>query len=563
MRPKHATACVLAASAAMAFAACGGNEGGGSGGGDAEITWAISSGWESWNQNTSDGNNSYVNQALSPGAAVLGDFDPEGGWVYNDALLASEPELVSEDPMQVEYTLNENAQWSDGEPFRVEDFVYVWYQMSGDPERCAQEQCAPATTDWGSNVASIEETEDGVVTMTYIDGYLDPEWLFFALPMYPTHIAEEAGFAEWQTDPDVMGESAEYFTETAPTWSAGPYTPTEAQIGEYVVYEPNERYQGSVKPSFERLTLQVIEGTEAIVTEMRQGSIDGAWPSEFAAEELTKLDEDSALRYEVFDGSIWTHIDANTNSEFLADVNLRRAAFTAIDIADIIEKNFPDTEVSERRNHFFNQSSEYFVDLLGQTDPPQGTGDADAARELLESEGYTWEDDRLMTPDGQQVTFNIRYGETDAIRRTSAELVQAYLAEIGITVELDAIPDGQLGPVLEGGDFDMVVFGWSGTPAFTVAPQQYYGSDSGSNFGGLEVDGLDELIAEVRSTTDIGEAAEFANEVDRIVMDEAYVLPLFDEPQSIMWNTETISGIVVNGNTQAGPLFNVREWTAS
>ncbi|MCD0445618.1 ABC transporter family substrate-binding protein [Glycomyces sp. A-F 0318] len=560
MRPGQARACALAGTAALAAAALGACGGGGdSGGGDGDVTWAISSGWESWNENTADGNNSYLHQVLTPGATTLGDFDPDGKWVYNDALLAKAPELTGESPMTVEYTLNDNAQWSDGEAFGVDDFTYVWYQMSGDAERCDQDACTPASTDWGANVASIEATADDVVTMTYVDGYLDPEWEFFSSPMYPAHIAADNGFADWKTDPAVMGESATWFAQNAPTWSTGPYTPVDAVLGDYVVYEPNENYQGSTEPGLEKLTLKVVEGTEAIVTELRQGSIDGAWPSEFSQEELDKVEGDDAITTEVYEGSIWLHIDTNTNNEFLADQVLRQAVFTAIDNADVIAKAYPDTEVEARRNHFFNTGSEFFTDTLGQTDPEQGTGDADAANALLEGAGYTT-GDTLTTPDGEPVTLTLRYGEGDATRTLAGELVQSYLAEIGIDVKLTAIPDGELGTVLAEADFDLVIFGWSGTPAFTTAPQQYFGSESSSNFGSYTLDGLDEAIAKVRSTTDIAESAQFANDVDAMVMPAAFTLPLFDEPQSTIYNGNLLAGITVNGNSQAGPLWNVREW---
>ncbi|MCC3763700.1 ABC transporter family substrate-binding protein [Glycomyces sp. TRM65418] len=562
MRPAQARAFALAGSAALAaaaLAACGGGDGSDSGGGGGEITWAISSGWESWNENTADGNNSYLHQALSPAATTLGDFGPDAEWVYNDALLAQAPELTSESPLTVTYTLNENAQWSDGEPFGVDDFTYLWYQMSGDEAKCDQAACLPASTDWGANVASIEETADNVITMTYVDGYLDPEWQYLQSPMYPAHIAEANGFTDWKTDPAVMGESATWFAENPPTWGTGPYTPVDAAAGNYVAYEPNENYQGSVEPALDKLTMKVVEGTEAIITELRQGSIDGAWPSEFSQEELDKVEGDSAITTEVYKGSIWIHIDTNTNNRFLGDEALRQAVFTAIDNEDIIAKAYPDTDVAPRRNHFFDSESEYFTDALGETDPQQGSGDADAANALLEEAGYTT-GDTLTTPDGEPVTLTFRYGEGDATRTLIGELVQASLAEIGIDVTLTAIPDGELGTVLTEGDFDLVVYGWSGTPAFTTAPQQYFGSESSSNFGKYTLEGLDEAIAKVRSTTDIAESAQFANEVEAMVVPAAFTLPLFDEPQSTLYNNGTLAGIVPNGNSQAGPMWNIQEW---
>jgi peptide/nickel transport system substrate-binding protein len=559
MRPAQARAFALAGTAALAAAALGACGGGSdSGGGDTDVTWGVSSGWESWNENTADGNNSYIHQALSPSATALGDFNQDGDWVFNDALLASAPELAAESPMTVNYTLNPDAQWSDGEPFGLDDFTYIWHQMSGKAEHCDQTQCVPASTDWGANVASITQEGD-VVTMTYVDGYLDPEWQYFQTPMYPAHIAAANGFPDWATDPAQMGGSATWFTQNPPTWGTGPYKPVDAVAGDYVTFEPNENYQGSVKPALEKLTMKVVEGTESIITELRQGSIDGSWPSEFSQEELDKVADDDAVTTEVYEGSIWLHIDTNTRNEFLADAVLRRAVFTAIDNADIIAKAYPDTEVTARKNHFFNEQSDFFEDALGASDPVQGSGDAEAANALLEGAGYTT-GDTLMTPDGQPVTLQFRYGEGDATRTLAGELVQSYLGEIGIDVSLEAIPDGELGTVLSEGEFDLVIFGWSGTPAFTTAPQQYFGSNSSSNFGGYTLDGLDEAIAKVRSTTDIAESAQFANAVEDMVIPQAFTLPIFDEPQSVVYLNGSLDGIVPNGNSQAGPMWNIQEW---
>jgi peptide/nickel transport system substrate-binding protein len=560
MRPAQARVFALAGTAALAaaaLAACGGGSDSG-GDGDGELTWAVSSGWESWNENTADGNNSYLHQALTPSSTRLGDFDQDAKWTFNDALLAKAPELASESPLTVTYTLNENAQWSDGEPFDVDDFTYLWYQLSGDAAKCDQAACLPASTDWGANVAAITQA-DNVVTMAYVDGYLDPEWQYFGEDFYPSHIAEANGFADWKTDPAVMGQSATWFAENPPTWGTGPYTPTDAVAGDYVAFEPNENYQGATDPGFDKLTMKVVEGTESIITELRQGSIDGAWPSEFSQEELDKVAEDQAITTEVYEGSIWLHIDTNTNNEFLGDQALRQAVFTAIDQADIIAKSYPDTEVMARQNHFFNQQSEFFEDALGTTEPAQGSGDEAAANAALEAAGYTT-GDTLMTPGGDPVSLVFRYGEGDATRTLIGELVQASLAEIGIDVTLTAIPDGELGTVLTEGDFGLVVFGWSGTPAFTTAPQQYFGSDSSSNFGKYTLDGLDEAIAKVRSTTDIAESAQFTNDIETMVMPAAFTLPLFDEPQSILYNNGVLGGIVPNGNSQAGPMWNIQEW---
>ncbi|RRR99191.1 ABC transporter substrate-binding protein [Glycomyces terrestris] len=556
----------LGGGAALTLAACGGNDGEDGGSGKTEIVWAVSSAWASWNENTQAGNNSYGHQAMTPMAAGSGDFDAEAVFHYDDAIFAQAPELVSEAPMQIKYVLNENAQWSDGQPVRVEDFIFQWYSMSGKPEHANQEKALPASIDWGSQIASIEQAEDGSILVTYVDGYSDPEWQFASTIYLPSHVAEAKGFADWQTDPEVMGDAIQYFETTTPTADGegligtGPFKVVDAKLGEYIVYEINENYQGSIKPTIEKLTLRVIEGTEAIVTEMRQGTIDGAWPSEFSEEQNALLAEDPNMSIETYTGSIWIHFDSNVQNEFLADVELRKAVFTAINCQDICDKNYPETGVPQKLNHFFSNENKYFVDHIGPTG--QGSGDIAKAAEILTAAGYTGaaEGQTLTTPDGKAVTFNVRYGETNPVRKLAAELAQAQLAQIGIALELVAIPDGELGNVLAEADFDLIIFGWSGSAAFTVQPSQYFETGSGSNYGKYSNPVADEAIAKVRSTFDLDEAAQFANDVDAIVVPDAYTLPVFDEPQAIYWNPQVLEGPLANGYSQSGPLFNVREW---
>jgi ABC-type transport system substrate-binding protein len=557
LKKRAAAGIAFAASSALALSACGGGGDDASNGEDAEVTWAIASSWgESWNLWSSEGNNSYLRQALSPALASGGDFGPDGVWYYNDAVFADFPELLSEEPFTVAHTLNPDANWGDGNPITVDDFIYAWHHSSGREDHC-NEVCAPPSTSGWEQIESIEEV-DGKIVTTYTEGYLNPEWSINYEPIrLPAHKAVEEGFEDWATDPEVMGESSAWFASNVPTWSAGAYIATDAKNGEYIVYEPNPDFAGSAEPGLTKLTLEVVEGTDSLVTELRNGSIDGAWPTAYDAAALEQLDAESDLYYEVFEGSIWDHFDMNTRNEFLSDVELRRAIFTAIDIQDIIDRVYPNTGLTQKVNHIFKQSSPYFQDIIGPTG--QGSGDVEAARAILEDAGYEWDGDDLVTAEGDKVEFELRMGAGNKPREQMAELTQSYLSELGITVNLNPIPDGKLGDVIYGAEYDLVIFGWSGNPAFTVAPNQYWGSESTDNFGDLQVEGLDDVIAGVRGTSDLDEAAVAANAAVEIVVDNAYVLPVSEQPQTTIWG-DRVDGVVINGNSQAGPLWNVETW---
>src|SRR5690606_22742738 len=76
--------------------------------------------------------------------------------------------------------------------------------------------------------------------------------------------------------------------------------------------------------------------------------------------------------------------------------------------------------------------------------------------------------------------------------------------------------------------WDMVIFGWSGSPLFTSSANQFYNSESGSNFGGLNNPEVDELVSAMLVAETLDEAADLANQAVAIVFDEAFTLTLWD-----------------------------------
>ncbi|MCC3763701.1 ABC transporter substrate-binding protein [Glycomyces sp. TRM65418] len=549
----------IGGSAAVTLAACGGNEGGSDS--NAEVVWAIDYAWEAWNENTSTGNNSSGARAMRPmnPAGQIGyDFDTEGNVFYDDAIFEGTPELVSESPMVVKFALNENAQWSDGEPVRLEDFLFYWYGVSGKPEHANQEKAIPAYTGWGENIASITQEEDGSIVFTYVDGYIDPEWQFIGGVYLPSHVAEAEGF-DWQNDPEAMGDAVVWFNENLWDVVVGPYKPIDWKLGEYIKYEINDKYQGSVKPTIEKLTMTVVDGTAAVVTELRQGTIAGSQPGDFVLEEYQKLDDAENLKYETYSGATWSHFDVNVKGKFLQDLALRRAVFTAINIEDITGRIFPGTEVTRKGNHFFSEGSPNYVDYAGEAG--YGMGDIETARQILTDAGYTWDgNDALLSPDGEAVTFNFRFATSSESRKLTGDILQAQIEGLGVALELKGFGDDEFAAVLSSGEFDIIVFSWVGDPAFTSGPQQFFKSDSESNYGQFEDPEVDAAIELVRSTYDLDEAAGFANEVSRMAVERAWTLPLYDGPLAVVYNSDLLSNIGPNRYSQVSSEWNLREW---
>ena len=524
-----------------------------------EITWALSAGWDAWNGQTAAGNSLYLTQATSGIAIPSGNFLPDGTWKWGSDLLAKEPELLEENPMKVRYEFRPEAVWDDGTPIgSLEDFLFYRNGATSDPELC-DERCDPAAITYGDNVDTIEEV-DGGIEVTYVEDYLDPEWSFAVPILHPSHIATEQGF-DWQNDPAEMGDAAEWFNETIPYWSAGPYKldVDSVETGVSVSMVPNEAWYGEVKPTLDRINLTVISEQPTMLTALENGEIHGSEPA--------SLDPDVAEQAGNLPGVVsalgsrpaWDHININLKNELLSDIDVRKAIFTAINIDQILDATYnPITEAEKRTNHVFPVTSEYHVDVISELG--QGSGDIETAKQILADAGYTLEGDELKMPDGSDIEpLSLVWLEGNTMREITMTLVQSTLQELGIPANLDPNAPDKLGTTLAEGSFDIVEFGWIGSPLFTGAPSQYWNSGSASNYAGIDSEEIDAATEAVVETVDIDEAAALANEAAKLVAAEYVILPVVTTPGLIVMSDE-VANIRPNGSTQTGPFYNMEEW---
>ncbi|WP_335990116.1 ABC transporter family substrate-binding protein [Glycomyces sp. MUSA5-2] len=522
-----------------------------------EITWGIDGSWTGWNPNLSAEYTVYTLQVTAPYWPAVGQFDQNADFVVNDAIFAGEPELINQTPMQVEYTLNPDANWGDGNPIGLDDFTYTWYARSGNGDLC--KDCTPAAAT-AADVVSIEEgaTADKIV-ITYNDEYASSEWKYEPVLSNPAHIADEQGL-DWKHDPADMAAAETYFSQTVPTWSAGPFKIDDAATGDYAIFTPNEDWAGSTEVTLDKLTLKSFDSLESIITEIRQGTVDGSSPGNISAENVVQLVSEDGINFNVDRGPLWHHIDINVNNEFLSDPVLRTAVFQAIDVEEIIARTYANvqSDAARKLNHLYRNDSANFQDHLTATG--QGAGDTEQARDALLDADYSWNaDGKLLDPEGEQVTFNYRYADGSDDRQTMADLVAFNLADIGIDVELKPFPAADLGPTLDQSNFDMVAFGWTSQPVIVNSARQFWASDAPTNYGRLDDPELDALIDALALEPDPAEAAEIGNQIAERVVQDAYQLPLVNTPVAIIATPELVN-VRDNWASQQRALYNVAEW---
>ncbi|ASU60825.1 MULTISPECIES: ABC transporter family substrate-binding protein [Nocardiopsis] len=563
MHKRRKTLALAAAgtSALMVLTACSGG-GGGEGEQEKEVTWVINSLPAAWGAISSAGGSVYVIQALSGVVPFTGQYQPDATYEYNMDVLAEEPTLINdnldEGPFQFSFTLAEDAVWNDGTPMTGED-LRVTNMMSASPTEGYCDTCDSRGTT-GADMVEEVEVDGKTATFTLKEGLSNPEWMGMfdahsvAGGFYPAHLAEENG---WDVDdPAQLGEYYAWLHETRPEWSGGPYQIVDGDLENQVVKEPNPEWFGETQPALDRIIMPYNTDEGTFIPAFQNGEIDGANPAQYSEDIITQLQGMETATLTIGEGNIWEHIDINTENEWLSDVELRRAVFTAINRDEIASRNFeagyPEYEL--KNNHIFGSDSEYFEDLVSESG--QGSGDVEAATAILEEAGYELDGDTLML-DGEQVgPFRLRSTDT-VIRNNSVQLIQAQLAEIGIETTIEMTDD--LGTMLAEQDYDIVQFGWSGSPYFASSPEQFWHSESTSNFGGYSNDEVDEHAEATATAANLDEAAEHANAAVAAVVPDAYVLPIVAEPNYFFVN-DRLANVEDNLQSSYRATYNIGEW---
>jgi peptide/nickel transport system substrate-binding protein len=515
-----------------------------------EVTWGFEQEQASWNVNTSTGNTFELTQMMDKLLVDTGDFQPDGTWAWDLDLLAEEPTLTSEEPQSWTYQIRPEAKWNDGTDITAEDFTFLWKHNSGNTDVCPA--CDPPSSAGFEVIDTIEGSDNGkTVTVTLQPGAKFAEWQFLFTDLYPAHIAAQQGDLN---TPEGMQAASDYFSETQPTYSGGPYQVVQADLSQQIILEPNPGWYGEA-PLLETVTYRIVTEQDALVTAMSSGEIDGsgAQPN---PDMVQQIDAMGGVLSHVGAGYEWEHIDLNVENQWLADPELRKAIFTAIDVNNINERTFASffPEVSQKTNHLFLADDPNFQDHI--TGTGQGTGDEAAALDILTAAGYTMEGDQL-TLDGQPVgPLRFVHTEGNALRATTAQLVQQDLAELGIEVTIETTAD--LGGTLVEGDFDLMIFAWVGNPAFQTSGDQFWHSESDSNYMSYSNPEVDRLVKDALNQIDLAVVADLLNQANALVVQDAVSLPIADKPV-YAFVRDTYLNVRPNF-TNAGTPYNVNQW---
>jgi peptide/nickel transport system substrate-binding protein len=453
---------------------------------------------------------------------------------------------LSSDGLTITMHLRDDIVWSDGTPITADDFVFTYAMIMDDANAAASKY----PYDY---LASVEAPDERTVVMTFSEPFTP--WLALLWHVVlPKHILQPVYDAE--------GSIQEAEWNLAPTVGCGPYNFAEWQSGSFLRFEKNPNYWAG-QPKIDEIYFRIVPDDASQTAALVAGDADvGTFPP---LSDVPTL-EDAGVNIMVESSGYAEGLYFNFRdmaSPGARDVDVRQAIAMAID-REAINRDLLLGLSHPAETLWDPLAGGAYVspDIVPWTYDPEG------AKALLEANGWTDTDNDGIRENANGDELSLTYGTTiREIRQDAQAVIQQYLKEVGINVELSSQDadiyfgswsDGAAPPL---GELDIME--WSDSTAFPDPDQSYWLCDQipsddnpwGSNYFGCDQE-LSDLLTQQLTQIDPAERTKTIQQITKIMHDKVYWYGLWDDPDYWAVN-ERLTNVSFSGVT---PFHSIMEW---
>ena len=573
---------------------------------DSSVTVAVDQAFFSLNDRTSYGNTAGNAQVLSATSSRFSAYD-ENSELVTDTSFGTY-RLLSNDPLTVRYTINQDVTWSDGVPVDAADLLLAWVANSGalntedfddsgfiDEETGRYAEPFPrdvvhfdgATSEGLQYVTKVPEIgDDGrSLTLTWDRYFID--WPLVLEVGLPAHVVATRALDLAAPGPDAAKEEAlrsaaeakdalvtaiqthdtADLSAIANVWnsdfnldglpkdpsllvSTGPYTITDFDAGDHLVLSANPRYRGSHSPVFETITLRFMTDPLSQVQALADGRVDVITPHPGPDVVAALRDVPGANVLEGLDGT-YEHLDlafADSKNGTFSDVKVREAFLKVVPREAIVEAMVTRVEGDaplRSSQLFFPGQGGYDESVAGNGSSAFARVDVAGAKRLLADAGVT------------SPVVCVLFDPANPKRQEEFRLIARSASDAGFTVTNCSSPDW-LGLLSTPGTYDASIFAWRVTNLSFAGVQAIFVTDGLSNLNGYSNPEVDGLLANLSVAVDPEKQRALRQDIDARLFGDAYGLPLYQNPV-IAAHARSVSGIAI-APLAPGILWNVWDW---
>jgi len=311
------------------------------------------------------------------------------------------------------------------------------------------------------------------------------------------------------------------------TAGSGPYMLKSWQKGQQLVLVPNPYYNDS-EPAFKRVLVKIIGESATRRLQLTRGDIDIA--ESLPIDQLAALKKEDHVTVDEFPSLRVTYLYLNNGKAPLNQVDLRRAISWDTDYQGMVQGILGGNGKQMRGPipaglwGYDPSAMQYQLDM----------GKAKAALEKVTD---------------QPKTLSFLYSDSDPNWEPIALATQAGLGKLGISVKLEKLANATLRDRVGKGDYDIAAGNWSPDFADPYMFMNYWFQSDKKGLPGnrsfYDNPQVDSLLKKAVATTDQTERTKDYQAVQKIVIDQAAYVYLFQKNYQIAMN-KSVTGFVYN-----------------
>ncbi|HEU0236565.1 MAG TPA: ABC transporter substrate-binding protein [Candidatus Limnocylindrales bacterium] len=470
---------------------------------------------------------------------------------------------------EVDLELRSGLKWSDGTDLTLNDLRYTWEWVL-DPDQVG---LVSGTTGW-EDISEIEVSSDGLSATVFFDKAYAGFYGLLGQWFVPEHYFSEIPVSEAATT------SMPVSPAIADVPTSGPY--------QFVSASPNgvelERNENWVGGSFDQgayldsVTFQYYADKDGMIAAFLAGDLDVALDMT-AADYASIQNVDPSIGEPLIEPAwLYEHLDMNQGPNghpMLADVNVRKAIYQAIDRSDLYATLFPGYPVPDPPACSPAPPGTYWRDAELECPP----FDADAAAAALEAAGWTDSNgDGTIDKDGREAVLEACTSAGNPTRQLTLEKVSGYLADVGITINItladaasvyfagwnDTTPDTKCS--IYRGTYDLALFAWVltfdlfGNYFYSYHTDQWPDNEphDGGNTSRFSHPDMDEALETLRDSINTEDQIVAVQVVQQIYVDQIAEIPLYYRQES-RGKSVRLQNFFKNPGT-ASDMWNIEDW---
>ncbi|HTV71347.1 MAG TPA: extracellular solute-binding protein [Rhizobiaceae bacterium] len=503
-----------------------------------------------------------INPFIVQGSAARGSIDLVfGDLVFDRLMMRSNDEPFTLYPLLaktvetdearsfVEFTLDERAKFSDGEPVKPEDVIFTIELL--------RDKGLPRYGVSAKKIETMEKVGERGVRITFKQPDRELPLILGLMAILPKHAI----------DPETFNKST-----LEPMIGSGPYRLDTVKAGEQVVFKRNHDYWAKDIPSkrgfdnYDEIRLSYYRDDNALFEGVKKGLVDifiedssGRWTSGYNFPAVTE----GKLIKEIFPTktpSGMFGIVMNSRRPVFADRAVRDAltslfdfewanrtllssAYTRIksfyDNSELSSYGRPASEAEKALLASFPDAVTPEI-LANGWQPPvsDGTGRdrtfLRAGFDKLKAAGFELKDGKMTGPDGKPLRFELMLKAKESEQLALAW--QQTLARIGIDMTIRSVDAAQFLERQVNYDFDAMVFNYTSSLSPGVEQVARWGSASRDapgtfNYAGVASPAVDAMIEKMLNAKTREEFVDVVRAYDRVLLSGAYTVPLYFRPE--------------------------------